>query len=520
MSFTPSPETPGLRSVEADDDVAREPIRGSGLLLAGRIVSLAVMCAVQILVVRHLSRADYGAWTYALSVVALLQSVAALGLDRSVTRFLAIYRERGDLVRIRGLVVMLVAVVAVFGTLVTIVLASFPGAIARLSGVEPHVLALLNVIIFLVPLEALDLLFIGMFACLGQARSIVIRRHIIAPSLKLAAVITLVAVDADVTFLAYGYLAASLMGMLLYGPLVLKSARELGLVGYPMRRREVTLPAKEVFAFTLPLLTADLAASIIWTSGTLALGFYSTLDQVALFTVAAPLAALNETVARNFTVLYTPAVSRLFARQDHTAINTMYWRTAVWVAVLTFPVFVLTFSASGSVLNVLYGTKYHDAALVLSLLALAEYSNVAFGLNGLTLRLLSDVRYSVTVNIVAAVIAIVANIVLVPRYGALGAAWATAGTALLHSALKQIGLARATGVRPFEWRLTALYTGIASCAIAVVVGEWMMPQTPAMPLALAAAVSLLLIVSSKRMLMVTETFPEVRRVPLIRMLFA
>jgi O-antigen/teichoic acid export membrane protein len=198
----------------------------------------------------------------------------------------------------------------------------------------------------------------------------------------------------------------------------------------------------------------------------------------------------------------------------------MYWRTAVWVAVLTFPVFVVTFSASGSVLHVLYGTKYHDAALVLSLLALAEYMNVAFGLNGLTLRLLSDVRYSVTVNIVTAVIAIAANFVLVPRHGALGAAWATAGTALLHCALNQIGLARATGVRPFEWRLSALYAGIAMCAAVVVLGQWMLPGRPAMLLVLAAAASLLLLVSSKRMLMVTETFPEVRRVPLIRMLFA
>lgn len=516
MSLTGSPETPESPSAELDDDIAREPIRGSSLLLAGRIVALAVMCAVQILVVRHLSRTDYGAWTYALSVVALLQSVAALGLDRSITRFLAIYRERGDLVRIRGLVLMLMAVVGGVGTLVTIVLVSFPEAIGRVTGVEPHVVALLNVIIFLVPLEALDLLFTGMFACLGQARAIVIRRHIIAPVLKLAAVVTLVVLDADVTFLAYGYLAASLTGMLLYVPLVLRSARQLGL----LCGREIMLPAREVFAFTLPLLTADLAHSIAWTAPTLALGYFSTLDQVALFTVAVPLATLNETVARNFTVLYTPVVSRLFARQDHQAINTMYWRTAVWVAVLTFPVFVVTFSASGSILHVLYGTKYHDAALVLSLLALAEYANVAFGLNGLTLRLLSDVRYSVTVNIVTAVVAIAANLVLVPRYGALGAAWATAGTAFLHCALNQIGLARATGVRPFEWRLSALYAGIAVCAAIVVFGQWMLPERPAVLLVLAAVASLLLLVSSKRRLMVTETFPEVRRVPLIRLLFA
>jgi O-antigen/teichoic acid export membrane protein len=488
-------------------------------LLLGRLMSIGVMSAVQVLLVRHLSRSDYGAWTYALSVVVLLQSVAALGLDRSVTRFLAIYRERGDLARVRGLVLLLVGSVAVVGTLATLTLVSFPDTIARITGVDAHVLAILNIIIFLVPLEALDLLFIGLFACLGQARAIVIRRHILAPGLKLAAVIALIMLNADVTYLAYGYLAASLVGMLLYAPMVLRSAHQLGLTESGVIR-DVRVPAKEVFAFTLPLLTADLAGAIMWSAGTLTLGYFSTLDQVALFTAVVPLATLNETVARNFTVLYTPAISRLYARQDHAAINTMYWRTAVWVAVLTFPVFVLTFSASGSLVHVLYGTKYADAALLLSLVALGEYVNVAFGLNGLTLRVLSDVKYSVTVNVVAALVAVVANLILVPRLGALGAACSTCGTMLLHCLLKQIGLARATGVTPFEFRLSALYGGIALGTVIVVLGQWSLPGQPILLLALAAAASLLLLVASKRMLMVTETFPEVRRVPLIRMLFA
>ena len=77
--------------------------------------------------------------------------------------------------------------------------------------------------------------------------------------------------NADVMYLAYGYLAASLTGMLLYAPMVLRSAQQLGLAGSGLRR-DVTFPAKEVFAFTLPLLTADLAGAIMFTAGTLTLG--------------------------------------------------------------------------------------------------------------------------------------------------------------------------------------------------------------------------------------------------------
>jgi Na+-driven multidrug efflux pump len=152
---------------------------------------------------------------------------------------------------------------------------------------------------------------------------------------------------------------------------------------------------------------------------------------------------------------------------------------------------------------------------------LANTVNVALGLNGLTLRVLSDVKYSVTVNVVSAIVAILANIVLVPRFGALGAAYATCGTMLFHCVLKQSGCARATGVSPFDFRLSALYGGIVLERSIVVVGQLSMPgQAESCSFWFAAAASLLLLVASKRMLMVTETFPEIRRVPLIRMLFA
>jgi len=520
MSFRRwSEEAPVTEDSSESTRESSESIRGSGLLLFGRILSLSVMCAVQVLIVRHFSKTDYGAWTLALSVVTLLQSVAALGLDRSISRFVAIYREQGDQARLRGVILLLVTVVAVSGTTLATLLATFPDEFGRLTRLAPDVISLLSIVIFLVPLEALDLFFIGLFACLGQTRAIVVRRHVLAPCLKLAVVVVLVAMDADVHFLAYGYLGASLAGMLLYSPLVLRSLRQLDLLGSRVEPVRVTLPAREVFAFTLPLIAADLAAAVMANAGALTLGILSSLDQVAIFTVAVPLAVLNQTVARNFNVMYTPALSRLFARQDTEAINAMYWRTAAWVAVLTFPVFVVTFSASAAALQLLYGTKYLEAAGLLSLLALGEYANVAFGLSGLTLRLLNSVRFSVTVNFIGAGLAVLGSMWLVPRYGAYGAAMATSGTMLLTCVLRQVGLSF-RGVRMFDVRVTSLYLAIAGSAATVLIATWLLPGRPFVPLALAVVVSLLMLLISRDTLRVAETFPEVRRVPFLRALFA
>ena len=68
-------------------DPTRKQIRGSSLLLAGRFISTGLNFVSQILIVRHLSTTEYGAWTYALALVAFFQGISTLGLRRGITRF-------------------------------------------------------------------------------------------------------------------------------------------------------------------------------------------------------------------------------------------------------------------------------------------------------------------------------------------------------------------------------------------------------------------------------------------------
>src|SRR5262245_51699795 len=60
---TPPADTP---------DVSRQSLRGSSLLLVGRLLSIGLNLLAQILVVRALSVRDYGAFAYALTTVAFL----------------------------------------------------------------------------------------------------------------------------------------------------------------------------------------------------------------------------------------------------------------------------------------------------------------------------------------------------------------------------------------------------------------------------------------------------------------
>ena len=71
-------------------------IRGSSLMLLGRSMSVVVNFVIQVLIVRYLGKAHYGAFAYAMSFVTVGQTLAVFGLDRALTRFVPIYHERRD----------------------------------------------------------------------------------------------------------------------------------------------------------------------------------------------------------------------------------------------------------------------------------------------------------------------------------------------------------------------------------------------------------------------------------------
>ncbi len=494
---------------------ALRQIRGSSLLVAGRALSMVVTLLVQVLIVRHLSKGDFGAFAYALAVVGMAASIVTLGLDRAITRFVPIYHEREDYPKLFGTILMVIAVVLGLGLLLVALFLGSRGTIARGSIADPGAAELLLVLILLVPIQAFDDLLIGLFAVFAKPRAIFMRKHVIAPALRLGVVVALIAYGSGAVFLAAGYVVASFAGVCVYSLIL---AREMARAGLFRRfeLRAVRFPAREVLAFSLPLISSDLVYVLISSMDTLLLGHYHAATAVAAYKVVYPAARLNQTVLASFGLLFTPAAARLFARQEQDGINDLYWRNATWIAVMSFPIFVATFVLARPVTVWLYGERYATSAPFLAILSLGFYCGAALGQNGLTLKVCGKVRYVVVVNALTAVFSLVVGLVLIPPFGALGAAITTGATLIAFNLLKQAGLGLGTGIRPFDPRYTGVYAGIA-LATAVLLALDLATGAPAyVGLAFGAFASLALLRLNRRVLDVERTFPELLRLPLAR----
>ncbi|MCG8608102.1 flippase [bacterium] len=441
-------------------DTTKKQIRGSSLLLFGRFISVGLNFASQVLMVRHLSQADYGAFAYGLAVVAFFHGFSSLGLRRGITRFIPIYHEKKEYNKLAGTLVLTVGTIIVIGAIIISAIWISPEALARLIKDETQSVNLLLIMIFLVPITAFDELIIALFASFSNPKVIFFRKYIVAPVLKLSVVLLLIWLNSSARFLAYGYTTAMALGVVIFVGIFIRLLRREGL-WQRMSLKTMNVPAKEIFAFTLPLLTSDLVTIVMHSADTMLLGFFHGTAQVAAYQVILPAAHFNKIPMMSFAILYTPLAARLFAQDDFKGINDLYLRTAIWMAVLSFPIFALTFSMAEPLTVMLYGARYESSWIFMTLFALGYYFNVALGFNGLTLKVLGKVKYVVILNVSAAVCSLLLAVILIPKLGALGATIASASTMIIHNIFKQAGLRMAADINIFNWRYFGYYWRIA-----------------------------------------------------------
>lgn len=497
-------------------DNSRKQIRGSGLLLAGRFLSLGLNFATQVLIVRHLSKGDYGAWAYCLSFIALFQAFSTMGLKRAVSRFLPIYYEQEDYGKFFGILVLVLITIVITGVIFTNGIYFSPDALRQLIKDDKEIFEILLILIFLVPVEAIDTTITNIFASFYKSKAIFFRRNVLAPSLKLLVVCTLIYMEGSVLFLAAGYLMVTVFGVIIYFPMVIRMFRQEGVLEH-FSVRKVNIPAKEVFSFALPLLTSDLVMIAMHSSDTLMLGYFHNTEEVALYQVILPLAHFNTLVMASFAMLYTPSAARLFARQDYDGINGLYWQTAIWLAVLSFPIFSLTFIAAKQITVMLYGEQYADSWIFLQIMSGAYFFHVVLGFNGLTLKVLGKVKFVVIINLIAVIINIALNLFFIPKYGALGATIATAGSMFCHNFLKQWGLMKA-GVKVFDREYLPHYLLIVASTCILFMIQLFVTDNLFILVPIIIITSLIVLRLSAKKLKIEETFPELMKIPLMRVL--
>jgi O-antigen/teichoic acid export membrane protein len=146
--------------------------------------------------------------------------------------------------------------------------------------------------------------------------------------------------------------------------------------------------------------------------------------------------------------------------------------------------------------------------------------NAIFGFNSVTLKVMGKIRLMVMLNIFTPIIMVVLNLLLIPHFGAMGAAVATTAGLVLQCLFRQLALWLGCGINFFEMRYAAFFLLLGGCALGLYFIQFVAPSNVYFGIIMASAASVLVLSIVKEQLEIADTFPEILRLPLLGRLLA
>lgn len=399
--------------------------RGGTWLLGERVVIFIVGMAVSVVTIRYLEAELYGKLSYAVSMVGIFAAIANLGLDQPLVRRLAQAPATSHSA--------LLSTTAVLRTLAGLPCAGLAIACAALLTNDP-------VIVALTTLTSLSQVFGGLavpelwFRATVQQGAPVIARTL-GLFVSSAARVTLAWVGASVVMFALTPVLASVVT-----GCVLLFALKRHQVSVAVRSASAQL-AGNLVREAWPLILSGLSVAVYMQIDQVMLGSLSSTEEIGLYATAVRLSEAWYFLPVMLARLLLPVLARAKVdnEQEYDKCNQLLLDVS---AGLAYSVAIAVTLVAQPVVVLLFGASFEQSAGILQVHIWA-FPFVALGIARSQWLVVEKLhRFSLASTALGAVCNVLLNLVFIPQYGAMAAAWTTLASYAIAGYLSSLFFSR------------------------------------------------------------------------------
>jgi O-antigen/teichoic acid export membrane protein len=416
-------------------------VKGAAGTAGIKAAHAAIAFATSVVMAKLLGPAGYGIFSYAIALVALLSIPSELGVPNLAVREIAVANARQNWSQMRGFIVWAHVTVALTSGLLIAV-----GSLALLSWgarLGPNKAACLWLGLFLVPMLSLGALRDAMLRGLRKVLLGQLPQPIIRPLtlLLLIGILWQAGVDLSsperimalhIASVGVGFACGVFFFLRNRPPQLREATREY--------KSSVWLKSSIPFGLTAALQLINGRTDIIM------LGFFSSDAEIGIYRVAAQLGATVIFAMQAINVVQGPHIAHLFAQGDMKKLQRMVTRSAQAVLLFAVPVVLVIVFFGEPIITFVYGEAFRGAYVPLVILCAGQLVNAAMGAVGSLLNMTGHERDTMKSVLLAAIVNVTLNLTLIPMFGIIGAAIATASTltvwnlVMWHKVRKRIGI--------------------------------------------------------------------------------
>ena len=431
--------------------------RGGAAGMVGSALAGGTGVVVTWVVARVLGAEQAGAFFAATAAFVLAGGLAKLGTQTGLVYWPARLRATG-----RGQLLGTCLRSALFPVLVlsvALAVAMWLGApaIARATAADaPHVIgehtAGLRVLALFLPLQALTDALLTATRGYRSMRPTVLFDRVLRSSLQLlfvaAAGIATLWTTASLPLFAFAWAVP-------YLPVTVLAAVALRRIyvgakpsGPRTRRVERQAIRRDFWRFTGPRALASVAQLALQRVDVLLVAALGGLAPAAVYAVAGRFVVLIQFANQGISQSVQPRLAEALATGDRATANHLYRTATGWLVLVTWPINLLVISFAPLYLG-LFGAGYRAGGTVVVVLACAMLVATGCGMVDMVLAMAGRTSWNLVNVLIALGVTIGLDVLLIPRYGALGAAVGLACAMVANNLLPLIQIGRVAGLHPF-----------------------------------------------------------------------
>lgn len=404
----------------------------TGVLI--HIGAKAMLLLLSILLARSLGAQGYGDYVYAVAIASILATLAQAGAPQLILRDVAVAHDTGDRVRTALIVKRGLILVSVL-SLITICFAATVFAWRWHSGSftadQGATYASMLVLFPLIVLVTMGAHILRGFDRIRTSQLIELWARPLLMLILVAATFWLFPAWRLPQSAIIVQVAACLLTLVVIGLLF----RRLTTSGWLNWRSGTASQWLSLLKSLLPFASISIAMSVQAQADIIMLGFWMSSEHVGIYRVASQGAALVAFSLPALNMIFAARIAAFSARSDKAALQLMLTRIARLAFASALPLAVVLIFYGGTLAGLVFGEQFEQSANPLAILAASQLLNVAFGAVGTLLLMSGYEQESARALWTMVVVNVVLNMLLIPAYGLIGAASATAISIVLWNAL-------------------------------------------------------------------------------------
>jgi O-antigen/teichoic acid export membrane protein len=420
--------------------------KGAGLAVFGKFAGRLLAVLGDIVAARVLGPSLFGLYAIGWTLLRIIGLLAHLGLPTGVLRYIPRYAD--DKAAVKNLINRSILIVAAVGVIVGGILYFGAPWLASNLYQKPLLTGIIRLFAFIIPLMSLLTLLSSISRSMQNMIYSVSVEDIGQPLLGLVLVVCIylfagpwltgVILSDLVSYLVTGIICFFIVRKLFYSILITSGSSRVRI--------------SEVLAFSVPTALAGTFAVFVFWVDRLLVGYFLPASENGIYQAVSQISVLFVLVIAAFNAILAPIFADLHSRRDVPQMQETYRVGTKWGLYISIPFFLVFCFAPAETLMVLYGAEYAGGWIALLVLTMGQLVNVATGSVGTLLSMAGYQRAWLGLSSAALVLNILLCVLLIPRFGIMGAAIATS---VSLSVMNFTGIIKAwfsLGVWPYDLR--------------------------------------------------------------------